>query len=224
MKTLRIDGLHPEWATVLEPASEAIKALDDFLTEESNAGRDFFPKPEQIFRALSRPVSQTKVLIIGQDPYPTPGHAMGLSFAVESGVRPLPRSLSNVYRELTDDLGIPPAIHGDLAAWSDQGVLLLNRVLSVQQGMAGSHRGRGWEAVTDTAITALVTSGAPFVAILWGQDAQKLRPLLGETPIIASAHPSPLSATRGFWGSRPFSRANAMLSAMGQSPIDWRLV
>lgn len=224
MKTLRIDGLHPEWATVLEPASEAIKALDDFLTEESNAGRDFFPKPEQIFRALSRPVSQTKVLIIGQDPYPTPGHAMGLSFAVESGVRPLPRSLSNVYRELTDDLGIPPAIHGDLAAWSDQGVLLLNRVLSVQQGMAGSHRGRGWEAVTDTAITALVTSGAPFVAILWGQDAQKLRPLLGETSIIASAHPSPLSATRGFWGSRPFSRANAMLSAMGQSPIDWRLV
>ena len=209
---------------MLEPASEAIKALDDFLTEESNAGRDFFPKPEQIFRALSRPVSQTKVLIIGQDPYPTPGHAMGLSFAVESGVRPLPRSLSNVYRELTDDLGIPPAIHGDLAAWSDQGVLLLNRVLSVQQGMAGSHRGRGWEAVTDTAITALVTSGAPFVAILWGQDAQKLRPLLGETPIIASAHPSPLSATRGFWGSRPFSRANAMLSAMGQSPIDWRLV
>ena len=209
---------------MLEPASEAIKALDDFLTEESNAGRDFFPKPEQIFRALSRPVSQTKVLIIGQDPYPTPGHAMGLSFAVESGVRPLPRSLSNVYRELTDDLGIPPAIHGDLAAWSDQGVLLLNRVLSVQQGMAGSHRGRGWEAVTDTAITALVTSGAPFVAILWGQDAQKLRPLLGETSIIASAHPSPLSATRGFWGSRPFSRANAMLSAMGQSPIDWRLV
>lgn len=223
MKTLRTDGLHPEWATALEPAGEAIRALDDFLTEESSAGRDFFPQPEQIFRAFSRPVAQTKVLILGQDPYPTPGHAMGLSFAVESGVRPLPRSLSNVYRELTSDLGIPPATHGDLAAWSDQGVLLLNRVLSVQQGMAGSHRGRGWEAVTDTAISALVSSGAPFVAILWGKDAQRLRPLLGETPIIASAHPSPLSAARGFWGSRPFSRANAMLSVLRQTPIDWRL-
>jgi uracil-DNA glycosylase len=223
VKTLQVDGLHPEWATALAPASAALTALDVFLTKESNAGRDFLPRADQIFRALSKPLSQTKVLIIGQDPYPTPGHAMGLAFAVESGVRPLPRSLANLYRELADDLGIAPAVHGDLSGWSDQGVLLLNRVLSVEPGMAGSHRGRGWEAVTDTVISALVASGAPLVAILWGKDAQRLQPLLGETPIIASAHPSPLSAARGFWGSRPFSRANAILSAQGQAPIDWRL-
>jgi uracil-DNA glycosylase len=163
------------------------------------------------------------VLIVGQDPYPTPGHPIGLSFAVERHVRPIPRSLANIYRELHDDLGIPPVPHGDLTGWADQGVLLLNRVLTVQAGNSGSHRGKGWEEVTQAAIEALVARGTPLVAILWGRDAGTLRPLLGDTPVIASAHPSPLSASSGFFGSKPFSRANELLTAAGADPIDWRL-
>jgi len=166
------------------------------------------------------------VLIVGQDPYPTPGHPIGLSFAVERDVRPIPRSLANIYRELQDDLGIPPVGHGDLSAWAAQGVLLLNRVLTVQAGASGSHRGKGWEEVTEAAIRALVARGTPLVAILWGRDAGTLRPLLesaGGAAVIASAHPSPLSASAGFFGSRPFSRANAFLEAAGAAPVDWRL-
>jgi uracil-DNA glycosylase len=138
-------------------------------------------------------------------------------------VRPVPRSLQNIYTELGDDLGIPAPAHGDLTAWSRQGVLLLNRVLTVQAGISGSHRGKGWEEVTELAIRALVARGTPLVAILWGRDAGTLRPLLGDTPVIASAHPSPLSASSGFFGSRPFSRANELLVAAGAEPIDWRL-
>jgi len=163
------------------------------------------------------------VLITGQDPYPTPGHPIGLSFAVDRDVRPLPRSLGNIYAELESDLGIPPAPHGDLTAWSDQGVLLLNRVLTVRPGEAGSHRRWGWEQVTELAIRALVARDRPLVAILWGKDAANLQPLLGDTPVIVSAHPSPLSARRGFFGSRPFSRANALLEGLGASPVDWRI-
>jgi len=168
-------------------------------------------------------MSDVRVLIVGQDPYPTPGHPIGLSFAVERDVRPLPRSLGNIYKELQSDLGIAPAAHGDLSSWSNNGVMLLNRVLTVQPGLAGSHRGKGWEAVTDLAIRALVARGTPLVAILWGRDAAHLRPLLGETPIIESAHPSPLSASRGFFGSQPFSRANELLESLGAEPVDWRL-
>jgi uracil-DNA glycosylase len=164
-----------------------------------------------------------RVLIVGQDPYPTPGHPIGLSFAVERHVRPVPRSLQNIYRELRDDLGVEPAMHGDLTAWAEQGVLLLNRVLTVQAGSSGSHRGKGWEEVTEAAIRALVARGTPLVAILWGRDAGTLRPMLGETDILASAHPSPLSASSGFFGSRPFSRANELLTAAGADPVDWRL-
>ena len=187
------------------------------------AGRGYLPAGDHVLRAFERPLSDVKVLITGQDPYPTPGHPIGLSFAVDRDVRPLPRSLGNIYAELESDLGIPPAPHGDLTAWSDQGVLLLNRVLTVRPGEAGSHRRWGWEQVTELAIRALVARDRPLVAILWGKDAANLQPLLGDTPVIVSAHPSPLSARRGFFGSRPFSRANALLEGLGASPVDWRI-
>ena len=164
-----------------------------------------------------------RVLIVGQDPYPTPGHPIGLSFAVERHVRPIPRSLQNIYRELRSDLGIETPEHGDLTSWSEHGVLLLNRVLTVAPGQPGSHRGRGWEAVTEQAIRALVARATPLAAILWGRDAGKLAPLLGDVPLIESAHPSPYAADRGFFGSRPFGRANELLQGQGGAPIDWRL-
>ncbi|APH44624.1 uracil-DNA glycosylase [Microbacterium sp. 1.5R] len=218
------DGLmDPEWADALAPAQQTITALGERLREEQAAGRGYLPAGDHVLRAFERPMSDVKVLITGQDPYPTPGHPIGLSFAVDHDVRPLPRSLGNIYRELASDLGIPPAPHGDLSAWSDQGVLLLNRVLTVRPGEAGSHRRWGWEQVTELAIRALVARDQPLVAILWGKDAANLQPLLGETPVIASAHPSPLSARRGFFGSRPFSRANELLDGLGASPIDWRV-
>jgi uracil-DNA glycosylase len=215
-----IDG---GWARALAPVAPAIAALGDRLRAEGAAGRHYLPSGERVLRAFQRPLDGVKVLIVGQDPYPTPGHPIGLSFAVDRGVRPLPRSLANIYHELHADLGIPPAAHGDLSAWSDQGVMLLNRVLTVAPGMPASHRGWGWEKVTEHAIRTLVARDAPLVAILWGRDAANLRPLLGATPIIESAHPSPLSAHRGFFGSRPFSTANVLLERQGTTPVDWRL-
>jgi uracil-DNA glycosylase len=161
---------------------------------------------------------------VGQDPYPTPGHPIGLSFAVAPDVRPLPRSLQNIYRELVDDLGVARPTSGDLTPWTERGVMLLNRVLTVQAGNPGSHRGKGWEAFTECAIRGLVDRpDAPLVAILWGRDAQSLQPMLEDTPFIASAHPSPMSADRGFFGSRPFSRANELLEELGDDPVDWAL-
>ncbi|MDO5053202.1 MAG: uracil-DNA glycosylase [Pseudoclavibacter sp.] len=216
----RID---PGWARALEPVQERIARLGEFLREESAQGRGFLPAGEHILRAFRQPLSEVRVLIVGQDPYPTPGHPIGLSFAVERHVRPLPKSLVNIYRELHDDLGLPPAEHGDLGRWSEQGVLLLNRVLTVRRGAPASHRGKGWEEVTECAIRALVDRGGPLVAILWGRDAQNLGPLLGRVPRIASPHPSPLSASRGFFGSRPFSRANEALREQGAEPVDWRV-
>jgi uracil-DNA glycosylase len=168
-------------------------------------------------------MAQVKVLIVGQDPYPTPGHAMGLSFSVAPGVRPLPRSLANIVAEYGADLGYPAPASGDLSAWAQRGVLLLNRVLTVRAGAPASHRGKGWEEVTECAIRALVARDQPLVAILWGRDAATLTPMLTGCPVIASAHPSPLSANRGFFGSRPFSRANELLAAEGAEPVDWRL-
>lgn len=218
------DGLiDPGWADALAPAQQKITALGERLRDEQAAGRGYLPAGDHVLRAFERPLSDVKVLITGQDPYPTPGHPIGLSFAVDRDVRPLPRSLGNIYAELESDLGIPPAPHGDLTAWSDQGVLLLNRVLTVRPGEAGSHRRWGWEQVTELAIRALVARDRPLVAILWGKDAANLQPLLGDTPVIVSAHPSPLSARRGFFGSRPFSRANALLEGLGASPVDWRI-
>ncbi len=213
----------PGWATALEPVAGRVAAMGEFLRAEVAAGRRYLPEGRNVLRAFTQPFDRVRVLIVGQDPYPTPGHPIGLSFAVERDVRPIPRSLQNIYRELHDDLGIPPVAHGDLTAWADQGVLLLNRVLTVRAGESGSHRGKGWEEVTEAAIRALVARDAPLVAILWGRDAGTLRPMLGDTRIIASAHPSPLSASSGFFGSKPFSRANDLLVAAGAAPVDWRL-
>lgn len=218
----------PGWAVALAPVADRIAAMGEFLRAEVAAGRRYLPEGANVLRAFTSPFERVRVLIVGQDPYPTPGHPIGLSFAVERDVRPVPRSLQNIYRELHDDLGIPPVAHGDLTAWADQGVLLLNRVLTVQAGASGSHRGKGWEEVTQAAIEALVGRGTPLVAILWGRDAGTLRPILtaaglDDASIIASAHPSPLSASSGFFGSRPFSRANALLTAAGVAPVDWRL-
>lgn len=213
----------PDWAEALAPVATNVAAMGDFLREEVAAGRGYLPSGENVLRAFARPLGDVRVLIVGQDPYPTPGHPIGLSFAVEKHVRPVPRSLQNIYRELHDDLGVTPPAHGDLSAWADQGVMLLNRVLTVRPGAAGSHRGKGWEAVTATAIHALVERGGPLVAILWGKDAQSLEPMLGDVPAVKSVHPSPLSASGGFFGSKPFSRANAMLVKQGGTPIDWTI-
>jgi uracil-DNA glycosylase len=213
----------PDWAAALEPVAPRIAAMGDFLRAESAAGRRYLPAGENVLRAFTYPLADVRVLIVGQDPYPTPGHPIGLSFAVERSVRPIPRSLQNIYKELRDDLGIAPVEHGDLTGWSEHGVMLLNRVLTVQSGASGSHRGKGWEEVTEAAIRALVARGGPLVAILWGRDAATLAPMLDHTPIIRSAHPSPLSASSGFFGSRPFSRANELLAAQGAEPVDWRL-
>lgn len=221
---LAADGsMDAAWATALEPVEDDIHCLGDFLRQETAEGRGYLPAGENVLRAFRAPLPDVRVLIVGQDPYPTPGHPIGLSFAVEKHVRPVPRSLQNIYRELTDDLGTTPPEHGDLSAWTDNGVMLLNRVLTVRPGEAASHRGKGWEAVTDHAIRTLVARDQPLVAILWGKDAQGLKPLLGDTPVIESAHPSPLSARRGFFGSKPFSRANALLAERGAEPVDWTL-
>jgi len=211
------------WAEALAPVQDTVTALGERLRAEQAAGHGYLPAGPNVLRAFQRPLADVRVLITGQDPYPTPGHPIGLSFAVDRDVRPLPRSLTNIYKERETDLGLAPAPHGDLTAWSDQGVLLLNRVLTVRPGAAASHRGWGWEQVTELAIRALVARDQPLVAILWGRDAANLQPLLGDTPVIASAHPSPLSARRGFFGSRPFSRANALLEGLGGAPVDWRV-
>lgn len=212
-----------DWARALAPVEEQVHAMGDFLRDEVAAGRGYLPAGDRVLRAFTRPLADVRVLVVGQDPYPTPGHPVGLSFSVEPDVRPVPRSLANIYTELRDDLGIEPVAHGDLSAWFEQGVLLLNRVLTVRPGAAASHRGKGWEPVTQRAIEALVERGGPLVAILWGRDAQSLQPMLGDVPVIASAHPSPLSARAGFFGSRPFSRANELLVQQGAEPVDWRL-
>lgn len=223
------DLVAPDWAEALGPVEGHLREVLGFLAAESADGHVVLPRPPNVLRAFRQPLSSARVLIVGQDPYPTPGHAVGLSFAVDPRTRPIPRSLANIYKELHSDLGIPPRVHGDLSRWAEQGVLLLNRVLSVRAGAAGSHRNKGWEAVTAAAISAMAgrrtASGGPvpLVAILWGKDAGAVRPLLGATPVIASAHPSPLSAARGFFGSRPFSRANTLLQSQGNGTVDWEL-
>lgn len=213
----------PDWAEALAPVADRIAQMGDFLRDELAAGRGYLPAGDKVLRAFSRPLSQVRVLIIGQDPYPTPGHAVGLSFSVAPEVRPLPRSLANIYAELESDLGIAPAATGDLTPWFEQGVMLLNRVLTVRPGAPRSHQGKGWEAVTDCAVDALAARGGPLVAILWGRDAQAVAPRLEGIAQILSPHPSPMAARYGFFGSRPFSRANAALVSQGAAEIDWRL-
>lgn len=216
--------VHPSWVPALAPHAERLAEIGAFLRAETAAGRRWLPASANILRAFGQPLDDVRVLIVGQDPYPTPGHPIGLSFAVAPDVRPLPRSLANIYTELVNDLGVPRPANGDLTPWTTQGVMLLNRVLTVQAGVPGSHRGKGWEQITASAIEALAERiDAPLVAILWGRDAQGLVPMLGDTPVITSAHPSPMSADRGFFGSRPFSRANDLLEELGGTPIDWAL-
>jgi uracil-DNA glycosylase len=225
-----IELVAPDWAEALAPVEAQLREALTFLAGEVAGGHGVLPSPPNLLRAFRQPLAGVRVLVVGQDPYPTPGHAVGLSFAVDGATRPIPRSLANIYKELQADLGVPPRVHGDLSRWAEQGVLLLNRVLSVRAGAAGSHRNKGWEAVTAAAIRAVAdrpsASGAgraPLVVILWGKDAESVRPLLGAAAVIASAHPSPLSASRGFFGSRPFSRANALLQEQGNGTVDWEL-
>jgi uracil-DNA glycosylase len=215
----------PGWATALAPVADQVSQMGQFLRAEIAAGRRYLPAGPNVLRAFSFPFDDVRVLIVGQDPYPTPGHAVGLSFSVAPDVRPLPRSLSNIFDEYTADLGFPQPSNGDLTPWAQRGVMLLNRVLTVRPSTPASHRGKGWEAVTECAIRALVGRDKPLVAILWGRDASTLKPMLAEGDCVAieSPHPSPLSASRGFFGSRPFSRANELLTGMGADPIDWRL-
>jgi len=214
----------PGWADALEPVAGRIAAMGDFLRAEVAAGRRYLPAGENVLRAFKQPFADVRVLIVGQDPYPTPGHAVGLSFSVAPEVRRLPGSLVNIFREYSEDLGYPTPTTGDLTPWAERGVLLLNRVLTVQPGKPGSHRGKGWEEVTEQAIRALAArKTAPLVAILWGRDARTLVPLLEGIPAIESAHPSPYSAANGFFGSRPFSRANHLLEQEGAQPVDWKL-
>ncbi|WP_163512574.1 uracil-DNA glycosylase [Fodinicola acaciae] len=217
------DILDPGWAKALDPVADRITAMGDFLRAEIAAGRQYLPAGQHVLRAFTQPFDDVRVLIVGQDPYPTPGHAIGLSFSVAPDVRPIPRSLQNIYREYVEDLGFPMPSNGDLSPWADHGILLLNRSLTVSPGQPGSHRGKGWEEVTEQAIRALAARGKPMVAILWGRDARNLRPLMPGVPCIESAHPSPMSADRGFFGSRPFSRANELLVGQGGEPVDWRL-
>jgi uracil-DNA glycosylase len=212
------------WAHALQPVAPVVAQMGEFLRAELAAGRRYLPAGQNVLRAFTQPFDAVRVLIVGQDPYPTPGHAIGLSFSVAPDVRPIPRSLANIYREYSEDLGHPTPTTGDLTPWAEQGVLLLNRCLTVQPGQPASHRGRGWETVTEQAIRALVDrDGEPLVAILWGRDARNLVPLLGDVPAIESAHPSPMSAANGFFGSRPFSRANGLLEELGGDPVDWKL-
>ncbi|GAA1666695.1 uracil-DNA glycosylase [Citricoccus zhacaiensis] len=225
-----IAPLDPGWERALASQREALAAVGQNIQARRAAGEQVLPAPEHVLRAFRQPFEQVKVLILGQDPYPTPGHPIGMSFAVDRHVSPLPRSLANIYRELSSDVGIPPAAHGDLTAWADQGVLLLNRVLTVAAGEPASHRRLGWEGITQAAVQALASRGTPLVAILWGADARKMAPVLREhapqasrVGIVESAHPSPLSARRGFFGSKPFSRTNELLQQAGTTPIDWRI-
>ncbi len=221
------------WAEALDPVADRIAAMGEFLRAEVVAGRRYLPSGENVLRAFKQPFADVRVLIVGQDPYPTPGNPVGLSFSVAPDVRRLPPSLVNIFTEYSADLGYPAPANGDLTPWSERGVLLLNRVLTVQPGKPGSHRGKGWEEVTEQAIRALAARKAgqktvPLVAILWGRDARTLVPLL--TPasdtgigIIESAHPSPYSAQSGFFGSHPFSLANRLLEQQGAEPVDWKL-
>lgn len=218
-----------DWAETLGPVEGDLRGVLNFLATEVAAGHQVLPAPSNVLRAFRQPLAGVKVLVVGQDPYPTPGHAIGLSFAVDGRTRPIPRSLANIYRELEADLGLPARVHGDLSAWAGQGVLLLNRVMSVRAGAAGSHRGKGWEAITTAAVTAVASrrtsdgGPAPLVAVLWGKDAESVRPLLSDAAVVSSVHPSPLSASRGFFGSHPFSTINRLLQDQGCPGVTWEL-
>ena len=206
-----------------EFGEEYMRSLYRFLAAERGRGKDILPATDDIFAALNcMPFEQVKVVILGQDPYPTSGYAHGLSFSVPPGVV-LPRSLRNIYKEITADLGLPMSGDGCLLHWAQQGVLLLNAVLTVEAGQAGSHQGRGWEVFTDRIISVLNQQKQHLVFMLWGNDARRKGRLIDREPhlVLESAHPSPLSASRGFFGNQHFSKANAYLVSHGLAPIDW---
>lgn len=210
-----------DWALALAPVEPDVHRIGDALRAEVAAGHQYLPAGRQVLRAFERPMAGVRVLIVGQDPYPTPGHAVGLAFSVAPDVRPLPRSLQNIHRELASDVGVRRGPSGDLSDWADQGVLLLNRVLTVRAGAPGSHQRLGWQTVTETAVRALAARGGPLVAVLWGRAAQELRGALDGVAVISGVHPSPLSASRGFFGSRPFSTVDALLAEQGAPPVRW---
>ncbi|MGV6859076.1 MAG: uracil-DNA glycosylase [bacterium] len=219
--------LDESWWTALEAefSQPYMQKLQSFLEREAGEGKGIFPPPEKIFYAFAAtPLERVRVVILGQDPYPTPGDAHGLSFSVENPQKRLPKSLANIFKELKDDVGVENTT-GNLSSWAQQGVLLLNAVLTVESGNAGSHQKRGWETFTDTVIDVLNQREHPIVFVLWGAYAQKKGARINEQRhrVIRSAHPSPLAAYRGFWGSKPFSGVNQQLLAWGDRPIDWEL-
>ena len=212
------EAMHPSWQQALADQ----RALLEQIEAKVLAAGEIQPAAENVMKAFETPLDQVRVLIVGQDPYPTPGHAIGLSFAVAEGVKPLPRSLQNMMRELRDDLGTSVSNEGRLQLWSTQGVMLLNRHLTTSSSEAGAHFDFGWLAFTDAVIRVLNRArGRKLVAILLGNEAISLQRLLPDVQVISSAHPSPLSARKGFFGSKPFSRANAALSFVGEQQIDW---
>jgi uracil-DNA glycosylase len=220
-------ALHPSWLEPLraEFAAPYMAALKDFLLAEKAAGRRIYPRGSEWFRALDlTPLDRVRVVILGQDPYHGEGQAHGLCFSVRPGVR-IPPSLVNIYKELETDLGIARPSHGCLESWARQGVLLLNSVLTVEQGRAAAHQGRGWERFTDAVVRLVAARETPAVFILWGAYAQRKAAFVdgGRHLVLRAAHPSPLSAHNGFFGSRPFSRANAFLESAGMAAIDWRI-
>lgn len=219
--------LEESWKLALgdEFSSPYMQQLREFLVEEKAKGKHIFPRGAEFFRAMDlTPLDQVRVVILGQDPYHGAGQAHGLCFSVRPGVR-IPPSLVNIYKELETDLGIPPARHGFLESWARQGVLLLNSVLTVEEGRAAAHQGKGWERFTDAAIRAVNEQPHPVVFMLWGSYAQKKAAFVDTKRhlVLKSVHPSPLSAHNGFFGCRHFSKANAFLEGQGREPIDWRL-
>ena len=208
------DQLHPEWQSELARHKELIESIDRFIQE-----RDIAPSYDRIFRALSNSIASTKVVIFGQDPYPTKGHAHGLAFSVDSSVSPLPASLRNIYKELNEDLGITRS-DGDLSNWVNQGVMLINRVLTTEVGQSMAHDSLGWQAVTET--VAQILGERDVIAVLWGSSALQLKKYFPEESVVASVHPSPLSAYRGFFGSQPFSQVNTKLALKGLPAVVWQ--
>ena len=207
------EQLHPQWQVELGSHKALIESIDSFITN-----RSVTPDYNLIFRALNQPIESTRVVIFGQDPYPTKGHAHGLAFSIDSSITNLPASLRNIYKELFSDLGITRT-HGDLSDWADQGVMLINRVLSTEIGKSLAHEKLGWQEITER--VAQVLGERDVIAVLWGSAALPLKPFFHEQSVITSVHPSPLSAYRGFFGSSPFSQVNAMLRSKGLQEIHW---
>ena len=207
------EQLHPQWQVELASHKALIESIDGFITN-----RSVTPDYNLIFRALNQPIESTRVVIFGQDPYPTKGHAHGLAFSIDSSITNLPASLRNIYKELFSDLGITRT-HGDLSDWADQGVMLINRVLSTEIGKSLAHEKLGWQDITEK--VAQVLGERDVIAVLWGSTALPLKQFFHEQSVITSVHPSPLSAYRGFFGSSPFSQVNAKLRSKGLKEINW---